>query len=95
MNMLQVSNMILRQETKKYRSDNHMIYSYQYHITFCTKYRRYVLTDGIDKISKELILDKQSECKYEVLDIEIMPLLLDINPRIYMLGVVSQIKGYS
>lgn len=76
-----------------------MVYSCQYHIIFCPKYRRSVLVQGIDMRLKELILSKQKEYGYDVLDMEIMPdhvhLLLDVNPKIGVFSVVNHIKGYT
>ena len=75
------------------------MYSCQYHVIFCPKYRRKVLTDGIDERLKKLILEKQTEYNYDVLDMEVMPdhvhLLLDIDPKIGVYNVVTQIKGYT
>ncbi len=48
---------------------------------------------------KELILSKQKEYGYKVLDMEIMPdhvhLLLDVNPKVGVFTVVNHIKGYT
>jgi putative transposase len=59
--------------------------------------RRKVLVDGIDELIKELILEKQAEYGYELIEMEVMPdpahLLLDVNPQIGMMKVVGQIKG--
>ena len=91
--------MEIQNRTKKYKTDNHLVYSCQYHVIFCPKYRRSVLEDGIEKRLKELILDKQNEYGYEVLDMEIFPehvhLLLDVNPKIGIFSVVNRIKGYT
>jgi len=48
---------------------------------------------------KELILEKQEEYGYKVLDMEVMPdhvhLLLDVNPKIGVFRIVNKIKGYT
>lgn len=91
--------MELQNSNKKYKSSNHLVYSCQYHVIFCPKYRRKVLTDGIDERLKELIIEKQEEYGYEVLDIEVMPdhvhLLLDVDPKIGIYSVITKIKGYT
>ncbi len=91
--------MELKNSNKKYKSSNHLVYSCQYHAIFCPKYRRKVLTDGIDERLKELIIEKQEEYGYEVLDMEVMPdhvhLLLDVDPKIGIYSVITKIKGYS
>jgi len=89
----------IKNSSKKYHSDGRMIYSCQYHVIFCPKYRRSVLVDDIEKRLKELILEKQKEYGYEVLDMETMPdhvhLLLDIDPKKGVVTVVNMIKGYT
>ena len=91
--------MELQNSNKKYKSSNHLVYSCQYHVIFCPKYRRKVLTDGIDERLKELITEKQEEYGYEVLDMEVMPdhvhLLLDVDPKIGIYSVITKIKGYT
>ena len=84
---------------KRYQSEHSIVYSCQYHVIFCPKYRRKVLTNGVDSRIKELIEEKQNQYGYKVLDMEIMPehvhLLLDVNPQIGILKIVTQIKGYT
>lgn len=91
--------MEIKNKGKKYNTDNHLIYSCQYHVIFCPKYRRRVLVGEIEKRLKELILEKQEEYGYTVLDMEVMPdhvhLLLDANPKIGIYRIVSKIKGYT
>ncbi|WP_129597772.1 IS200/IS605 family transposase [Methanohalophilus profundi] len=91
--------MELQNYNKKYQSRNHLVYSCQYHVIFCPKYRRKVLTDGIDERLKQLITETQEEYGYEVLDMEVMPdhvhLLLDVDPKVGIYSVVTKIKGYT
>ena len=47
--------MELLKPTKQYQSDGRLVFSCQYHIIFCPKYRRSVLVDGIDLRLKQLI----------------------------------------
>src|SRR5712691_9424041 len=77
------------------------MYSCQYHVIFCPKYRRKVLTDSIASRLKQIILEKQQDYGYNVLDMELMVdhvhLLLDINPRNTggVFRIVNNIKGYT
>jgi putative transposase len=91
--------MELNKPTKQYNKDKHMVYSCQYHVIFCPKYRRPVLTGQIEERLKELILNKQDEYQYKLLDMEVMPdhvhLLLDVSPKFGIYRVVSLIKGYT
>lgn len=91
--------MQLENLNKKYKSDKRLIYSCQYHIIFCPKYRRRVLKNGIDIRMKELLENKQDEYFYNIIEMEIMPdhvhLLLDINPKVGVYQIISKIKGYT
>lgn len=91
--------MRLEQAEKPYRTDHSIVYSCQYHVIFCPKYRRPVLEEAVAKRLKEMILEKQDECGYAVMSMEIMPehvhLLLDVDPRVGVNNVVAKIKGYT
>ncbi len=91
--------MEIKNRTKKYHSDGRMIYSCQYHVIFCPKYRRAVLETGVSDRLKQLILDKEKEYGYEVLEMEVMPdhvhLLLDVDPKKGVVTAVNMIKGYT
>lgn len=91
-------NMEIANKEKQYKSDRDFIYSCQYHVIFCPKYRRSVLIGDIEKRAKELIKEKELEYNYLVLDMEIMPdhvhLLLDVSPKEGIYKIVSKIKGY-
>lgn len=91
--------MEITKPNKKYTFTHSLVYSCQYHIIFCPKYRRKILTAGIDKRLKELIIEKQKDYSYSVLEMEIMPdhvhLLLDVNPQVGVLQVISKIKGFT
>jgi len=89
--------MEIKNQNKEYNHVGHLIYSCQYHVIFCPKYRRPVLTNGVDIRFKEIVLEKQNLYGYIVLDMEVMPdhihLILDVNPKIGIFSVVSKIKG--
>lgn len=91
--------MELPQGSKKYKSTGRIVYSCQYHVIFCPKYRRHVIKGAIETRLKELILEKQKEYEYEVIEMETMTdhvhLLLDVNPKVGVYSVVSKIKGYT
>lgn len=91
--------MELKQHNKQYHSDHSLVFSCQYHVIWCPKYRRSVLDPPIAARLKELILERQSDYQYAVLDMEVMPdhvhLLLDVDPRVGIVGIVGKIKGYT
>ena len=91
--------MNIEQPDKEYHKSHSIVYSCQYHIVFCPKYRRKVLTPPIDARLRELFLEKQEDYGYEVIEMEVMPdhvhLLLDANPQIGINKIVRDIKGYT
>jgi len=76
-----------------------LIFSCNYHVVFCPKYRRKLLVPPIDRRIKEMILEKQDQYNDTVVEMEVMPdhvhLLLDVDPRIGIDRVVRKIKGYT
>ena len=92
---------MMKGPSKQYKTTGKLVYSCQYHVIFCPKYRRKVLVPPIDTRLKELILEKQDEYGYIVLDMEVMPdhvhvhLLLDANPLIGINKIVGRIKGWT
>ena len=91
--------MLIKNSEKIYHSDHSIVYSCQYHVVFCPKYRRSVLVDGIDTRLKELILEKQSAYLYTVIEVEVLPdhvhLILDVDPRLGISDIIGKIKGYT
>lgn len=87
------------QPTKPYHTDHSIVYSCQYHVVFCPKYRRKVLSEAIAERLKELLIEKQDEYGYVVMEVSVQPdhvhLLLDVDPRVGINVVVGKIKGYT
>jgi putative transposase len=85
--------------TIEYYNDNHLLSRCIYHIIFCPKYRRKVLSDTIAIRFKELLYEKQNEYHYNIIESEIMPdhvhLLLSCSARYPIYTIVSLIKGYT
>lgn len=84
---------------KVYHEVGNTRFSCQYHVLFCTKYRRKVLSEEIIKDLLELIKEKEKEYDYQVLDMETstdhVHLLLDISPERSPNNVVAKIKAYT
>ena len=75
------------------------VYSIQYHIVWCTKYRREVLTDGIDADIKEYLQKMASDYDFTIITMEVMPdhihLLLDCKPQFFPSDMIKILKGNS
>lgn len=87
------------QAEKTYRSSSHLTYSCQYHVVFCPKYRRKVLTEPIQKRVKSLFHEIADRYQFQILDMEVMPdhvhILLDCDPRFGPAECVKKLKGTS
>jgi putative transposase len=84
---------------KEYNSDGKLVYSCQYHVIFCTKYRRKILNNEIQNRLKSIINEKQLDYKFQIIEMEILEdhvhLLININPKYGIYDIVNHIKGYS
>ena len=91
--------MELRHPKKIYHTDHNIVYSCQYHVIFCPKYRRKVLTDAIAARMNELVRSKQAEYGYTVIAMDVLldhvHLLLDVDPRAGINSVVGKIKAFT
>jgi putative transposase len=74
------------------------VYRCQYHVIFCPKYRRKVLTDAVAVRMKELVLAQQADYGYILIAMDVMPnhihLLLDVDPSVGITSVVAKIKAF-
>lgn len=83
----------------EYKSNRNVVYSCKYHVVWCPKYRRKVLTGEIEKRLKELILETANGINADVIEMEIMPdyvhLLIEVDPQYGINKAVRHIKGAS
>lgn len=74
-------------------------YNLGYHLIWCTKYRRKVLSPKIELRLKELIRKKAEEIEVEIVEMETMPNYIHIfvksKPTYSPHFIVQQFKGYS
>jgi len=85
------------------KQDSHLtygrgyVYSLQYHIVWCTKYRKAVLKEGIDTDLKAYLNRMASEYGFTITAMEVMPdhvhLLLDCRPQFFPSDMVKILKG--
>ena len=75
------------------------VYSLQYHLVWCTKYRKKVLKDGIDLECKKMLQDLAEEYQFQILAMEVMPdhihMLVEIPPKMSVSGFMGYLKGKS
>ena len=91
--------MELSNQKKTYLTSGNLIYSCQYHILFCSKWRRKVLTGQIAKHLQTLIEEGQEELGYRLENLDVQPdhvhLLLEISPELSVYAVVKKIKAHT
>jgi len=80
-----------------YRSNNHVVYACTYHVIWCPKYRRAVLTGEIATRLKMLIAEVAAETSGAIVELEVMPdhvhLLISIDPQYGIHRIIKRIKG--
>ena len=73
------------------------VYSLQYHIIWCTKYRKQVLTNDIAELCKKYIDTIANDYSFKIMEKEVMPdhihLLIDAKPQFIIPDMVKILKG--
>jgi len=75
------------------------VYNIGYHLIWCSKYRRKVLTEDVAVRLKELLLEKAQQIDVEIAQMEVMPdhvhLFVKTTPTNSPHFIVNQLKGYT
>ena len=83
----------------RYSLNKTCVYNLGYHLIWCTKYRRKVLSPKIELRLKELIRKKAEEIEVEIEEMETMPDYIHIfvksKPTYSPHFLIQQFKGYS
>ena len=73
------------------------VYSIQYHIVWCTKYRNKVLVDGADTDLKKYLYTIAQQYNFSIMAMEVMPdhvhLLVDCRPQFCPSDMIKILKG--
>ena len=82
-----------------YKISNNVIYSCKYHVVWCPKYRRKILTDGVDVRLKDLLLEYAKKISVDVIEMDILPdyihLLIEVDPQLGIHKTIKSLKGYT
>ena len=82
-----------------YHSNRNVFYACKYHVVWCPKYRRKVLTPPVDARLKQIIEEVCLERRTTILALEILPdhvhLFLDMDPQFGIHRLVRLLKGRS
>lgn len=81
----------------KTRTSAGAVFSLKYHIVWCPKYRRKVLTPPIDSRLKELLTEAAAEHGMTIHTMEVMPdhvhLFVEAGPTMAVADIVNRLKG--
>jgi len=82
-----------------YKSNSNVTYSSKYHIVWCTKYRRKVITEDSPATLRKIIQDVCLERSAEIISLEIMPdhvhVVVEVDPQYGIHRLIKQMKGRS
>ncbi len=80
-------------------SSSHSVYSLNYHLIFCVKYRRKILIDEISKRLKDIIIGISKDFQVKIIEPETdkdhIHILFKTKPTINMTKYINSIKGAS
>jgi putative transposase len=81
------------------RSNNRVVYVCRYHVVFCPKYRRKVLTPPIDERLKTILAEQIERWGQDLIEMEVMPdhvhLLVGCDPQFGIHRLIKLLKGMS
>lgn len=81
----------------RWKTSNTCVYNIGYHLIWCSKYRRKVLTGDVENRLKELLIDVSKEIGVHIESMEVMPehvhLFVKSPPVMAPAGIVAQLKG--
>lgn len=85
--------------TNRYAKNAGAVFSLKYHLVFCPKYRRPVLTPPVDARLREVVLATTQAHGMAVHALEVMPdyvhLFVEADPTLCVAEIVNRIKGTS
>ena len=75
------------------------VYGIEYHIVFCTKYRKKILTDSVKDSLFQIIILLSQEMDFKIIeintDLDHIHLLISCKPQHYIPTIVKRLKGTS
>lgn len=75
------------------------VYGIEYHIVFCTKFRKKILTDSVKDSLFQIIILLSQEMDFKIIeintDLDHIHLLISCKPQHYIPTIVKRLKGTS
>ncbi|WP_107763881.1 IS200/IS605 family transposase [Coprothermobacter proteolyticus] len=86
-------------DDKRWKRSSTVVYNIGYHLIWCSKYRRKVLTEDVAARRRELLLKKAQQIDVEIAQMEVMSdhvyLFVKTTPTNSPHFIVNQLKGYT
>ena len=83
----------------RYAKNAGAVFSLKYHIVWCPKYRRPVLTAEVESRLRQLLAEKAAELDMTIHALEVMPdhvhLFVEADPTLSVAEIVNRFKGYT
>ena len=83
----------------RYAKNAGAVFSLKYHIVWCPKYRRPVLTSEVESRLRQLLAEKAVELGMTIHALEVMPdhvhLFVEADPTLSVAEIVNRFKGYT
>ncbi|MFX4302322.1 IS200/IS605 family transposase [Alicyclobacillus tolerans] len=83
----------------EYKSNHNVVYSCKYHVVWCPKYRRRVLTSEVEERLKAILREVAEERQADIIELEVKPdhvhLLVEVDPQFGIHRLVRLMKGRS
>lgn len=84
---------------KRFKSGKHVVSNLGYHIVWCTKYRKPLLTKEVEVRLKELLTQKAIEEEWDIVSMEVIPdhvhVFVKVHPSDAPITVASRLKGFT
>lgn len=91
--------MVAQKQRHALKSNRNVVYDCTYHVVWCPKYRRPVLTARVARRLKAIMKATAKELSATILEQEIMPdhvyVLLEVDPQFGIHRLVKRLKGRS
>jgi putative transposase len=90
---------IIKRMDSRYAHNTGAVFSLKYHVVWCPKYRRPVLTDAVADRLRALLVEKAAELRLTIHALEVMPdrvhLFVESDPTRCVAEIVNRLKGYT
>jgi len=89
--------MYIKNSEKRYKSEEHVTFSCQYHVIFCPKYRRPILKGDVEARVRQMFEEIADKYEFRIVEMIINPedvhLIIDCNPKFGIMNCVRKLKG--